>query len=34
MAGQHVAASTGRPGDVNWEEADPTYWLEAAERDR
>jgi hypothetical protein len=30
LAGQHVPASQGPSGDVKWDEADPTYSLEAA----
>jgi uncharacterized damage-inducible protein DinB len=30
LAGQHVPAIYGPSGDVKWEEADPTYSLEAA----
>ena len=33
MAGRHVPAIYGPSGDVTWEEADPTYSLEAAKRD-
>jgi len=32
LAGQHVPAIYGPSGDVKWEEADPTYSLEAAKR--
>jgi uncharacterized damage-inducible protein DinB len=32
LAGQHVPAIYGPSGDVTWEEADPTYSLEAAKR--
>ena len=32
MAGQHVPAIYGPSGDVKWDEADPTYSLEAAKR--
>ena len=32
MAGQHVPAIYGPSGDVRWDDADPTYSLEAADR--
>ena len=32
LAGQHVPAIYGPSGDVQWNEADPTYSLEAAKR--
>jgi uncharacterized damage-inducible protein DinB len=32
LAGQHVPAIYGPSGDVKWDEADPTYSLEAAKR--
>jgi uncharacterized damage-inducible protein DinB len=32
LAGQHVPAIYGPSGDVSWEEADPTYSVEAARR--
>lgn len=32
LAGQHVPAIYGPSGDVQWDEADPTYSLEAAQR--
>jgi uncharacterized damage-inducible protein DinB len=32
LAGQHVPAIYGPSGDVTWDEADPTYSLEAAKR--
>jgi uncharacterized damage-inducible protein DinB len=32
LAGQHVPAIYGPSGDVTWDEADPTYSLEAARR--
>ena len=32
LSGQHVPAIYGPSGDVKWEEADPTYSLEAAKR--
>jgi uncharacterized damage-inducible protein DinB len=32
LAGQHVPAIYGPSGDVKWDEADPTYSLEAARR--
>ena len=32
LAGQHVPAIYGPSGDVKWDEADPTYSLEAAQR--
>jgi uncharacterized damage-inducible protein DinB len=32
VAGQHVPAIYGPSGDVKWDEADPTYSLEAAKR--
>jgi len=32
LAGQHVPAIYGPSGDVHWDEADPTYSLEAAKR--
>jgi len=32
LAGQHVPAIYGPSGDVKWDEADPTYPLEAAKR--
>jgi uncharacterized damage-inducible protein DinB len=32
LAGQHVPAIYGPSGDVNWDEADPTYSLDAARR--
>ena len=32
LAGKHVPAIYGPSGDVTWNEADPTYSLEAAER--
>jgi len=32
LAGQHVPAIYGPSGDVSWDEADPTYSLEAASR--
>jgi uncharacterized damage-inducible protein DinB len=32
LAGQHVPAIYGPSGDVKWNEADPTYSLEAAKR--
>jgi uncharacterized damage-inducible protein DinB len=32
LAGQHVPAIYGPSGDIKWEEADPTYSLEAAAR--
>jgi hypothetical protein len=32
LAGQHVPAIYGPSGDVTWEEADPTYSLDAAKR--
>lgn len=32
LAGQHVPAIYGPSGDVKWEEADPTYTIEAANR--
>ena len=32
LAGQHVPAIYGPSGDVNWDETDPTYSLEAAKR--
>jgi len=32
LAGQHVPAIYGPSGDVKWDEADPTYSLEAANR--
>jgi hypothetical protein len=32
LAGQHVPAIYGPSGDVKWDEADPTYWLETARR--
>jgi uncharacterized damage-inducible protein DinB len=33
LAGQHVPAIYGPSGDVTWDEADPTFSLEAAKRD-
>jgi uncharacterized damage-inducible protein DinB len=33
LAGQHVPAIYGPSGDVKWDEANPTYSLEAAKRD-
>jgi hypothetical protein len=32
LAGQNVPAIYGPPGDVKWDEADPTYSVEAAKR--
>jgi hypothetical protein len=32
LAGQHVPTIYGTSGDVKWDEADPTYSLEAAKR--
>jgi uncharacterized damage-inducible protein DinB len=32
LAGQHVPAIYGPSGDVRWDEADPTYTVEAAKR--
>ena len=32
LAGQHVPAIYGPSGDVKWDEADPTYSVEAAKR--
>jgi hypothetical protein len=32
LAGQHVQAIYEPSGDVTWNEADPTYLLEAARR--
>src|SRR5262249_18291069 len=32
LAGRHVPAIYGPSGDVTWEEADPTYSVEAADR--
>jgi hypothetical protein len=32
LAGQHVSAVYGPSGDVKWDEADPTYSVEAAKR--
>src|SRR5262249_15132836 len=32
LAGQHVPAVYGPSGDVKWDEADPTYSVEAASR--
>jgi hypothetical protein len=32
LAGAHVPAIYGPSGDVSWEEADPTYSIEAANR--
>lgn len=32
LAGQHVPAIYGPSGDVKWDEADPTYSVEAADR--
>jgi uncharacterized damage-inducible protein DinB len=32
LAGRHVPAIYGPSGDVKWDEADPTYSLEAAKR--
>ena len=32
LAGQHVPAIYGPSGDVTWDEADPTYSVEAADR--
>ncbi len=32
LVGQHVPAIYGPSGDVTWDEADPTYSVEAAER--
>jgi uncharacterized damage-inducible protein DinB len=32
LAGQHVPAIYGPSGDVTWDEADPTYSIEAAKR--
>ena len=32
LAGRHVPAIYGPSGDVKWDDADPTYSLEAAER--
>ena len=32
LAGQHVSAIYGPSGDVKWDEADPTYSVEAAKR--
>ena len=32
IAGQHVRGIYGPSGDVNWDDADPTYSLEAEKR--
>ena len=32
LAGQHVPAIYGPSGDVKWDEADPTYSVDAARR--
>ncbi len=32
LAGRHVPAIYGPSGDVHWDEADPTYSIEAADR--